>query len=295
MKKRILAVLLLWTMGLFPQTTAFAQSPPASEQSVNTQKAIVAKKIVLSQKEAAAIDTIQIDWKKGQTTVLPSPDQSIYITERAAIMPKDTQKAGISIKDNVLLITDYTIMPDLPQTESLSKEEYEKIQEQYENTTYDLEVLLPEKQYKEFYFYTANAGCALENVSFDRITAETIYGNLYFSGVKANTLSAKTVRGNVLLHKNTLAEEYDLHSVNGNIDACFAVFPTQLQARSQYGTITLTLPENEGFFIPRKQFNGYASESVFDLKNKNDKKIYKNGEALLDVFCRNGTLILKRL
>ncbi len=295
MKKTIFALLLFYCMSMTLPTTTFAQTLSVQEQTVNKPKNVVAKKIILSQKEAESIDTIQIDWKKGQTTVSKSPDEKIYILEKAYVMPKDTQKVGISIKNNTLFITDYTIMPYFPQREDLSDEQYQKIQQEYENTTYDLEVLLPQKQYEEFYFNTTNAGCILDNHSFKNITTESIYGDFSFYNIKADTISAKTVKGTITLAQNTSAEQYHLYNVSGKIDAQFSLLPTQLHAKSENGTIVITLPENEGFFLSQKNINNYHLQSSFSLINKNDKKIYKNGTVALDILCRNGTVILKKL
>ncbi len=50
---------------------------------------------------------IQIIWARGQVTVTQSPDEKVYITEKAFVMPKATEVVGVSVKNDTLLIKDY--------------------------------------------------------------------------------------------------------------------------------------------------------------------------------------------
>ena len=292
MKKKLVSFILTICCAIVPTVTTFATNTEVEEQ----QKTVIAKQITLSEKEFSNIEKIQIVWKRGQVTVKKSPDKNVHITEKAYIMPQQNEIAGISLKNDTLIINDNNSLPYLSIKGSMNTEQLQQLLKEYYNKEYDLEVSLPEKQYKEFYFKATDATCILENHNIDTIITETVNGTIEFKNIKTNMINSNCINGNIISHSDVLSQQYHFKSVNGNIDVVFSVFPTSLFTYTGNGNITLTLPENDGFSIDKSKLKTTKNlNSSFSLKDANNKKIYKNGKTALDIVCMNGTITLKKL
>lgn len=295
MKKKLVSFILTICCAIVPTVTAFATNTEIEEQQ-KEQKTIIAKQITLSEKEFSSIEKIQIFWKRGQVTVNKSLDKNVHITEKAYVMPPESETVGISLKNDTLIINDNTSLPHLSIKGSMNTEQLQQLLKEYYNKEYDLEIALPEKQYKEFYFKATSANCTLENHNIDTIITETVNGTIEFKNIKTNMINSNCINGNIISHSNVLSQKYHFKSVNGNIDAVFSVFPTSLFTYTDNGNITLTLPENDGFSINKSKLKTTTNlNSSFSLKDANNKKIYKNGKIVLDIVCINGTITLKKL
>ncbi len=285
--KRLVAFFLILCCANFYPITTFAETSTQKQQKTITVTQVVREE---------SFDNIQVIWSRGQVTICQSPDEKTYITEKAFVMPKETEKAGITIKDNTLFIKDYHSLSSFSVENSRNTKEFEKLLQEYRNTEYDLEIALPQKQYQEIYFKTVNANCDLENNNFRNVITETVNGNIALNNVTADSITLNTVNGNLTLFSGTTAQQYSFNGINGNIDAVFTVFPTALSVHNVNGNITLTLPENDGFIIDKRKLKTYKDFSTsFYLKDSNHKKIYKSGETEFDIVCTNGSVTLKRL
>lgn len=299
MKKKVFFVLFLLCCTTLHSFPAFSETEISLQQKEQNeqkeQKTVTAKKITLSPKEFDSVDKIQILWARGTVTVNKSPDEKVYITQKSYIRPKETEVLGISIKNGTLFIEDYNSMSSPSIEDSINTTEFQSLLQQYHNTEYDLDIALPEKQYKEFYFKTVNADCNFKQNCFDTVITETVNGAVYFNDITSKSITANTINGEIIL-ADTLAEQYHFSSINGNIDAHFEQFPAALSVSNTHGNITLTLPENDGFTIDKSKLKTTKNlSSSFHLKEKNNKKIYKNGTVLLDIACVSGSLTLKKL
>lgn len=293
MKKKLISLLLIICCTATWSFTAYSKTEMIAEQ----QKTVTVTQKTISQKEFENIDKIQIFWSRGQVYVTQSPDENVYITEKAFVMPKETEVVGVSVKEDTLLIKDYHTISNLSVQNNMDidTKEFQQLLQQYHDTEYDLYVSLPQKQYKEFYFKTVNANCTLENNDFDTVITEAVNGEMQFDNVNADFINSNTVNGSILLHTGTDAQKYHLKSVNGTINADFMIFPTALSVETVNGNITLSLPENDGFTMYKNKLKTYKDfSSSFALKDSNQKKVYKNGEILLDIVCVNGSVTLKK-
>ncbi len=287
MKKLISFFLVLCCTNISCTMTTFAEIPVQKQQ-----KTVMVTQITREE----SFHNIQIIWSRGQVTISQSPDEKTYITEKAFVMPKETEKAGITIKNDTLFVKDYHSLSPLSLESSTNIKEFEKLLQEYRNTEYDLEIALPERQYQEFYFKTVNANCDLENNHFQNVTTETVNGNTTLNNITAESITSNTVNGNITLSSGTIAEQYSLNGINGNMYAIFTIFPTTLSVHNTNGNIVLTLPENDGFVIDKTKLKTYKDFSTsFYLKDNNYKKIYKNGKIEFDIVCTNGSVTLKRL
>ena len=152
MKKKMVSLLLILCCSIIWPFSAYSQTETIPKQ----QKTVTVTQMTLSQKEFDAVDKIQIIWARGQVTVTQSPDEKVYITEKAFVMPKATEVVGVSVKNDTLLIKDYNSLSSLSVQNSMDidTKEFQQLLQRYYDTEYDLYVALPQKQYKEFYFKT---------------------------------------------------------------------------------------------------------------------------------------------
>lgn len=294
MKKKIVALLLILCCSIAWSFCAYSQTETISKQ----QKTVTVTQMTFSPKEFENIDKIQIVWERGNVVVTQSPDENVHIIEKAFVMPKETEVVDISIKNDTLFIKDYNSRSSLSVQGNMNidSEKFQQLLQQYLNAERDLYVSLPQKQYKEFYFKAANANCTLENNDFYTIITETGNGEIQLNNVNANFINSNIINGNILLCSDTNAQKYHLKCVNGNINADFTVFPTALSVETANGNITLTLPENDGFSFYKNKVKTYKDFSTsFALKDTPQKKVYKNGQILLDIVCINGSVTLKKV
>lgn len=293
MKKKIVALLLILCCSIAWSFCAYSQTETISKQ----QKTVTVTQMTFSPKEFENIDKIQIFWERGNVVITQSPDENVHIIEKAFVMPKETEVVDISIKNDTLFIKDYNSRSSLSVQGNMNidSEKFQQLLQQYLNAERDLYVSLPQKQYKEFYFKAANANCTLENNDFYTIITETGNGEIQLNNVNANFINSNIINGNILLCSDTNAQKYHLKCVNGNINADFTVFPTALSVETANGNITLTLPENDGFSFYKNKVKTYKDFSTsFALKDTPQKKVYKNGQILLDIVCINGSVTLKK-
>lgn len=295
MKKKLVFLLLtLCCSTTLYSVNAFSQNdtPPLQQR----QKNVIVKQITLSEEEFDAIQNINIVWARGQVTVTQSEDETISITEKASIMPKETEVVGIAIKQDTLFIKDYNSLSNSSIDTSTNTKEFQNLLQQYYNTEYNLEVALPQKQYKEFYFKTVNANCNLENNHFDTIITETINGAVELKNMESNAIQSNTINGNITLLSDINTQQCHLTSVNGRIDASFTTIPDALFVSDTSGDIILTLPENDGFVIDKSNLKTTKNfNSSFYLKDANNKKTYKYGQTKIDIVCIDGSVTLKKL
>lgn len=295
MKKKLIFLLLTLCCAttLYSVNTFSQNGTPQQQQK---QKNVVVKQITLSEKEWDTIENINIVWARGQVTVTQSEDETISITEKAFVMPKETEVVGIAIKQDTLFIKDYNSLSNLSIDASTNTKEFQNLLQQYYDTEYDLEIALPQKQYKEFYFKTVNAKCDLENNYFDTVVTETVNGVVKLKNIESKTIQSNTVNGVIVLSPDINTQQCHLESVNGDIDASFVTMPDALFVSNTNGNITLTLPENDGFVIDKSNLKTTKNlNSSFHLKDANNKKTYKNGQTAIDIVCINGSVTLKKL
>lgn len=293
MKKKIVALLLILCCSVAWSFCAYSQTETISKQ----QKTVIVTQMTFSSKEFENIDKIQIVWERGNVVITQSPDENVHITEKAFVMPKETEVASISIKNDTLFIKDYNSHSSLSVQGNMNidSEKFQQLLQQYLNAERNLYVSLPQKQYKEFYFKAANANCTLENNDFYTVITETGNGEIQLNNVNADFINSNIINGNILLCSDTNAQKYHLKCVNGNVNADFTVFPTALSVETANGNITLTLPENDGFSFYKNKVKTYKDFSTsFALKDTPQKKVYKNGKILLDIVCINGSVTLKK-
>lgn len=284
--KKLLSLLLILCCTNAYIPTVFAETPQKQQKTVTVKETILKE----------SFDQIQIMWSRGQVCIRQSPDEKVYITEKAFVKPKETETAGVTIKNDTLFIKDYHSLSNLSIENSMDTKEMQKLLQEYRNTEYDLDIALPQKQYQEFYFKTVNADCDIENNHFKNVITETVNGNIVLNNVITDSIKCDTINGNITLFSGTKAEHYSLNGINGNIEAVFTVFPTTLSIHNTSGNIILTLPENDGFTIDKSKLKTYKDFSTsFYLKDSNNKKIYKDGKTEFDIICTDGSVTLKKL
>ncbi len=295
MKKKLLSLLcILCCATTLCSINVFSKTGTSEQQQ--RQKTVTVKQMTLSPKEFDTIEKINIIWARGQVNISQSQDENVYITEKAFVKPKETEVFGISMKQDTLFIQDYNSLSNLSLDSSMNTKEYQNLLQQYYDTEYDLEIALPQKQYKEFYFKTVNANCNLENNTFNTIITETVNGAMELKDIDAKTIQSNTINGNITFSSNINAQQCHLESVNGNIDATFTALPDTLFVSDTNGNIILTLPENDGFVIDKSKLKTTKNlSSSFHLKDANNKKTYKNGQTPIDIVCINGSVTLKKL
>ena len=129
MKKKLISLLLIICCTTTWSFTAYSKTEMIADQ----QKTVTVTQKTISQKEFENIDKIQIFWSRGQVYVTQSPDENVYITEKAFVMPKETEVVGVSVKDDTLLIKDYHTISNLSVQNNMDidTKEFQQLLQQY--------------------------------------------------------------------------------------------------------------------------------------------------------------------
>ncbi|WP_379970977.1 DUF4097 family beta strand repeat-containing protein [Ectobacillus sp. sgz5001026] len=131
------------------------------------------------------------------------------------------------------------------------------------NMDAQLDVSLPEKQYKQLHSSTSSGTLQIERLKFDNVQADTSSGNIEISDVTSSSMSLHSSSGNVngknvtgdiksdvssgntTFTLSTLQQNMDIHSSSGNVKVDLAQEPTTMrmdyEGSSGVGNVALSM------------------------------------------------------
>lgn len=289
-----------------------------------TKRDVVLKDTVIEERKSDTIKDIDIDWYRGEVKILKSDNNEIKIIQKAVKKVDDKYNFTSKIEDEKLKIycenspmkrvsTSFnngtvTITYSNGKSEVLSEAQYNKL---LEESYFDLELYLPQKQYDKIYFNSDNSASidiktlntidfsakalngnvSLSNVDVTNLKTDTVNGSFEASDSKIENLNIDTVNGYIDMKTTSVNKDFNIDTVNSYIDIYYDEVPKNLKVSTVNGHISLYMPDNDGFNANIER-NKYSSEfyTDFDMKKSNSVYTYKNGGNNIGLSCTNGDI-----
>lgn len=176
----------------------------------------------------------------------------------------------------------------------------------------DLTVKIPKdsKPYSLVRIDTISASINAGNFTSDEVTLETVSGSVDLSTVTCNLLKVESVSGRVNIAETTTedfnsenvsggiyfsgnASKIKADTVSGKIEVNSFTCPNTVDFESVSGSITLAIPENNGFEAKVDTVSGGFTCEFPTTKDRN-KHVYKNGDASFDFDTVSGSILIKK-
>lgn len=130
--------------------------------------------------------------------------------------------------------------------------------------------------------------CRMSDLNLDSTSGGLIGTSLEITDM----LNANTTSGDVKISGAVKEINYD--TVSGDLTVESKICPKRVKTDSVSGSVTLSIPQNEGFTFSKDTVSGTLA-SEFDLSYEDDEGIYKNGEAKFDCGSVSGDFTINQL
>jgi lia operon protein LiaG len=214
------------------------------------------------------VDSIQVDWLAGNVTVLPYEEGSgdndvVTFTEESNTQLDEDYEMRYKVEGGVLKIMF-----------AKSKVKFSGI---FKSLNKDLTIQLPEGMtLNDVTIDTVSANIEIENVeAANQFDLETVSGTIDGYQMTGGMIDAETVSGEIRWSDGSF-QSVDAESVSGAINVSFATMPSDIKVETVSGSMTLSLPENEGFKVDYDKVSGNF-DCEFDVKINKNMAMYKNG------------------
>lgn len=214
------------------------------------------------------VDSIQVDWLAGNVTVVPYEEGNtnsdvVTFSEESNTQLDEDYEMRYKVEDGVLKI--------------MFAKSNVKFIGIFKSLNKDLTIQLPaDITLSDVTIDTVSANINIENIkASNQFDLETVSGNIEGANITANNIDAETVSGKIRWTDGSF-QSVDAESVSGAINASFAAMPSDIKVETVSGSMTLGLPENEGFKVDYDKVSG-DFDCEFNVKINKNMAMYKNG------------------
>lgn len=214
------------------------------------------------------VDSIQVDWLAGNVIVVPYEEGNtnsdvVTFSEESNTQLDEDYEMRYKVEDGVLKI--------------MFAKSNVKFIGIFKSLNKDLTIQLPaDMTLSDVTIDTVSANINIENIKAgNQIDLETVSGNIEGANITANNIDAETVSGKIRWTDGSF-QSVDAESVSGAINASFATMPSDIKVETVSGSMTLGLPENEGFKVDYDKVSG-DFDCEFNVKINKNMAMYKNG------------------
>lgn len=214
--------------------------------------------------DGGTVDTVSVEWHAGQVRITPSADGQVRAIERSGY---DINEMECDVVGGRLTVRQRTgwgffFLGFGPRRS-------------------DLQLTLPQKQYKELLLSITSGDAAAEGITADSIELRLTSGDMHVTNLTADSLRAKGTSGRLQgsgLQARTLTAELtsgrielsgafgaiDGQVTSGHTEIVTSEVPTKLTYGLTSGKAVVRMPDNDGFTLQLKKTSG-SFHSDFDL------------------------------
>ncbi len=159
----------------------------------------------------------------------------------------------------------------------------------------ELTVKIPESiagDFGEVRVDTVSADTVVSGISGGKFRFDSTSGGIHLEECSASELVTDTTSGSVTADGSYGEVEFD--TVSGNLNLSSEICPSRINADGVSGSVTLYLPENEGFTYKSDSVSGTLT-CEFQVSQGEDKGTYKNGKAKFSFDSVSGDVEIKKL
>lgn len=214
------------------------------------------------------VDSIQVNWTAGNVKVVPNDGNSsdadmVTFTEDSNTQLEEDYEMRYKVEDGVLKI--------------MFAKSNVKFSGIFKSLNKDLTIQLPaDMTLSDVTIDTVSANIHIEDIqASSQFDLATVSGNIDGVGMTADNIDAETVSGEISWTDGSF-KTVDAESVSGDIKASFATMPSDIKVETVSGSMTLGLPENEGFKVDYDKVSG-DFDCEFNVKLNKNMAMYKNG------------------
>ena len=246
---------------------------------------------------ADGIQRINVNWVSGSIAVTPYSGTEICFNETANRTITDELALNYSVSGNSLNIDFFK------ETTGFSPR----------NITKQLELLVPESvaaALDEVEIYSVSADIAVSGVSSRSMELVSTSGKIGLDGCEATEISITTTSGAIVATEcvcNKLDTEgvsgelvysgsaSDIRSdaISGSVSFALNTRPDKMNVNTVSGSISLTMPDNDGFRVQVDKISGSVS-CDFPTISENDYRVYGNGEAVYSFDTVSGSIRIEK-
>lgn len=213
------------------------------------------------------ISEIQVNWTSGNVKVVPyvadaAGMDAIKFHENSGTSLEKDYQMRYKVEDGVLKIQ-YT-KPNL------------KLKGLFKSLNKDLTISIPAGMtLTDVKIDTVSANIDMESTTADHFDLVTVSGDINGAMLKGNSMEAENVSGEIRWSDGAF-QTVTGNSVSGDINTAFATMPRDINLETVSGTITLSLPKNDGFTVDYDKVSGDFN-CAFSVQMDKNSAIYKNG------------------
>lgn len=265
------------------------------------------------------ISHITVDWVSGSVTVHSYAGSEVKWEERSHKTLSDKQKLRYEVKNGRLAIQAYPDrgwslfglggnhpskdlelwVPESVELENLALNAASATidaegfaAKETEINTASGSITLRDVTAKDLEVGTASGSVTLQDVNAKDLEVGTTSGKLELTGCRADELNLNSVSGSVAAQG--YFEKVNVENVSGSIRVRSEVMLKDLNVDTVSGSVTIAIPENEGFTLEHTKVSG-GLDSDFALSLRDDEYTYGNGGADFAVSSVSGSLHLTRI
>nr|MDD6335682.1 DUF4097 family beta strand repeat-containing protein [bacterium] len=138
---------------------------------------------------------------------------------------------------------------------------------------------------------TVSGRMTLAGMACDNLDVNSVSGTVQGEGLTVGSLNSENVSGNLRISGQFTRIEHN--SVSGQTDIISSACPERLSIEAVSGTISITVPENDGFTA---QYDSVSGDFRCDFPTTSEKKkaTYKNGGASFDFDTVSGNISIHK-
>lgn len=139
---------------------------------------------------------------------------------------------------------------------------------------------------------TVSADTQVSGITGDKFRFDSTSGGIRLEECSASEFDTDTTSGSVTADGSFGEVEFD--TVSGNLNLSSKICPSRINADGVSGSVTLFLPENEGFTYKYDSVSG-SLNCEFQVSQGDGKGTYKNGDAKFSFDSVSGDVEIKKL
>lgn len=250
---------------------------------------------------ASNINRIEVEWVAGEVNISPTDGSEITFEESSRHEIRASDRMYYDVSDGRLTIRFRRRKDDwhiFGINRSLDKKLTVKLPRELFNRLDTLDVMsvsalvnVDGVKAEEIVIDSVSGGIKLAGITCDELEVSTVSGAVTGDRITARKVDSEAVSGRRSLSGSM--EEINIDGISGGTDIVSAICPSRVNVDTVSGSVTLTIPENDGFTAKYDKVSGSVN-TEFEATHSKNTITYKNGGARFDFTSISGSVdILK--
>ena len=223
------------------------------------------------------VSKVHIAWVSGAVNVYFTEGNAIEYAETASRTLRDSEKLNSRLSGDTLTI------------------EFTKAKRITSDFSKTLDVYIPESMSLRSLNISGVSNTTAvyggKRASVSDVTVASVSGGITLEHMNANTVNIETVSGGASL--SGVCERFQINTVSGDGRVSLTQMPKAIQGNSVSGSLTITIPENDGFTAKLTSLSG-SIHSDFGEGSGAKNLVYKDGGATIQLSSISASITIHR-